>query len=82
MFRAEERGKAAAIWSAVAGMGAGLGPFVGGLLIEYTDWSGVFWLNVPIAATAIAGAVIYVPESRDPKPGALDIPARALDRPG
>lgn len=78
VFPRGERAKAMAIWSAVAGMGAGLGPFVGGLLIEYTDWTGVFWLNVPIAAVAIAGAIVYVPESRDPQPGRFDIPGALL----
>jgi EmrB/QacA subfamily drug resistance transporter len=78
VFPRGERAKAMAIWSAVAGMGAGLGPFVGGLLIEYTDWSGVFWLNVPIALIAITGAIVYVPDSRDPEPGAFDIPGAVL----
>lgn len=78
VFPRGERAKAMAIWSAVAGMGAGLGPFVGGLLLEYTDWTAVFWLNVPIAAIAIAGALRYVPESRDPEPGRFDVPGAVL----
>jgi EmrB/QacA subfamily drug resistance transporter len=78
VFPREERGKAMAIWSAVAGLGAGLGPFVGGLLLEWTDWTAVFWLNVPIAAIAIIGAIRLVPESRDPEPGALDMPGAVL----
>jgi EmrB/QacA subfamily drug resistance transporter len=78
VFPREERGKAMAIWSAVAGMGAGLGPFVGGLLLEWFDWTSVFWLNVPIAAVAIAGAIRFVPDSRDPHPGAFDIPGAVL----
>src|SRR5215813_11574785 len=82
VFPRGERAKAMAIWSAVAGMGSGLGPFIGGLLIEYTDWSGVFWLNVPIAVIAIIGAVVYVPDSRDPEPGAFDIPGALLSMAG
>src|SRR3954454_9246091 len=34
IFPREERGKAIGIWSAIAGVGIGLGPFVGGLLLE------------------------------------------------
>jgi EmrB/QacA subfamily drug resistance transporter len=82
VFPRGERAKAMAIWSAVAGMGAGLGPFVGGLLLEYTDWTSVFWLNVPIAAVAIAGALRWVPESRDPKPGRFDLPGAVLSSTG
>ena len=46
VFPREERGKAIGIWSAIAGVGIGLGPFVGGLLLEWFSWSSVFWLNV------------------------------------
>ena len=35
IFPREERGKAIGIWSAIAGLGIGLGPFVGGLLLEW-----------------------------------------------
>src|SRR5919107_5060985 len=50
IFPPEERAKAIGIWSAIAGVGIGLGPFVGGLLLEWFSWSSVFWLNVPIVA--------------------------------
>ena len=39
IFPREERGKAIGIWSAIAGLGIGLGPFVGGLLLEWFSWS-------------------------------------------
>src|SRR3954447_23250863 len=78
VFPREERAKAIGIWSAIAGVGIGLGPFVGGLLLEWFSWSSVFWLNVPIVAvTLIAGAAL-VPESRDPRPGAFDLRGAAL----
>ena len=35
VFPREERAKAIGIWSAIAGVGIGLGPFVGGLLLEW-----------------------------------------------
>ena len=78
VFPREERAKAIAIWSAVAGVGIGLGPFVGGLLLEWSSWSSVFWLNVPIVAVAVIGGFALVPESRDPNPGAFDLRGAAL----
>jgi EmrB/QacA subfamily drug resistance transporter len=72
IFPREERGKAIAIWSAVASVGIGLGPFVGGLLLDYFSWASVFWLNVPIVLAALALGAIFVPETRDSKPGRLD----------
>ena len=78
VFPREERAKAIAIWSAVAGIGIGLGPFVGGLLLEWSSWSSVFWLNVPIVAVAAIGGFMLVPESRDPHPGSFDLRGAAL----
>jgi EmrB/QacA subfamily drug resistance transporter len=78
VFPREERGKAIGIWSAIAGVGIGLGPFVGGLLLEWSSWSSVFWLNVPIVGIALVAGLVLVPESRDPKPGAFDLPGAGL----
>src|SRR5688572_26869478 len=78
IFPREERGKAIGIWSAIAGLGIGLGPFVGGLLLEWFSWASVFWLNVPIVAAALVAGFVLVPESRDPRPGAFDLRGAAL----
>ncbi len=78
IFPREERAKAIAIWSAIAGVGIGLGPFVGGLLLEWFSWSSVFWLNVPIVGVALVAGAALVPESRDPRPGAFDLTGAAL----
>ena len=71
IFPREERGKAIAIWSAVASIGIGLGPFVGGLLLQYFSWSSVFWLNVPIAAAALLAGAVLSPR-RATQAGRLD----------
>ena len=78
VFPPEERGKAIGIWSAIAGVGIGLGPFIGGLLLEWFSWSSVFWLNVPIVAVALVAGLRLVPESRDPAPGAFDLRGASL----
>ena len=78
IFPREERRKAIGIWSAIAGVGIGLGPFVGGLLLEWFSWSSVFWLNVPIVAVALVAGFVLVPESRDPRPGAFDLRGAGL----
>src|SRR5919106_1780537 len=78
IFPREERGKAIGIWSAIAGVGIGLGPFVGGLLLEWFSWSSVFWLNVPIVAVALVAGLRLGPQTRDPKPGAFDLRGAAL----
>jgi EmrB/QacA subfamily drug resistance transporter len=78
VFPREERGKAIGIWAGMASIGIGLGPFLGGLLLEYFDWSAVFLLNVPVALAALLLGFWLVPESRDPEPGAFDVPGALL----
>jgi EmrB/QacA subfamily drug resistance transporter len=73
VFDADERPKAIGIWAAMASVGIGLGPLLGGLLLEFFDWHSVFLLNVPVAAVALVLSVRYVPESRDPSPGRFDV---------
>jgi EmrB/QacA subfamily drug resistance transporter len=82
VFPEAERGKAIGIWAALAALGIGLGPLAGGLLLEWFDWSSVFLVNVPFALAALALGVRYVPESRDPRPGAFDVPGAALSTAG
>jgi EmrB/QacA subfamily drug resistance transporter len=78
VFPREERAKAIGIWAGMASMGIGLGPLLGGLLLEYFDWSSVFLVNVPVAAIAMAAGAVLVPESRDPEPGRFDIAGALL----
>jgi MFS family permease len=53
LFTGKERGKAIGIWAALAGVGIGLGPLTGGLLLERFDWSSIFMVNVPFAVAAL-----------------------------
>ena len=72
IFPDDERPKAIAIWSAIAGSGVAIGPVAGGFLIEAVDWHGIFLINVPIILACLVGAVALVPESRDEKSERLD----------
>src|SRR4029079_13494968 len=82
VFTGEERGKAIAIWAALAAVGIGLGPLAGGLLLEWFAWPSVFLVNVPFAAVALLLGIRYVPESRDPKPGSFDVLGATLSAVG
>jgi EmrB/QacA subfamily drug resistance transporter len=67
-----ERAKAIGIWGATTGIGIALGPIVGGWLLEEFWWGRVFLAMAPVAALAMALAVIMVPTSRDPEAPRLD----------
>jgi Na+/melibiose symporter-like transporter len=62
----------------MAAVGVGLGPLIGGSLIEISSWPSVFWINVPVVVAALGLGLWLVPESRDPAPGALDSPGVLL----
>ncbi|MEE8488989.1 MAG: MFS transporter, partial [Acidimicrobiia bacterium] len=64
VFPRGERAKAIGIWTAVGGLGIGIGPVLGGWLVDNIGWSSVFWLHIPVLAIALIG-MIFVPESRD-----------------
>src|SRR3954451_14874544 len=78
VFPREERAKAIGIWAGMAAIGIGLGPLMGGLLLEWFNWSSVFIINVPVAAIAMLLGLKLVPESRDPKPGSFDLAGAGL----
>ena len=68
----KERGRAIAIWAGFSGLGVALGPVIGGLLLRHFSWSSVFWVNLPIGATALVLGHFFVPESKDTKAPRLD----------
>lgn len=81
VFPRHERGRAIAVWTAIGGVGIGLGPALGGYLVDAASWSAVFWLQIPIVIAALAGMVL-VPDSRDDRRLSLDIPGALLGTAG
>ncbi len=51
-FPVAERGRAMAIFFAVAGGLTSVGPIAGGYLTEWT-WRAIFWVNIPVAIIAL-----------------------------
>ena len=75
---ARERTRAIAVWSAVAAAGGGLGPLIGGVLLEHFWWGSVFLVNVPIVLVIIGIGSWALRESKNPNPGPIDIPSVIL----
>ncbi|MGI5228102.1 MFS transporter [Actinoallomurus sp. CA-142502] len=64
----ERRGRAVRVWSAIGALAGAFGSVVGGLLVD-ASWRWVFLVNLPVGVAAMAGAVRWVPDSRDETAG-------------
>ncbi|MFH8775425.1 MFS transporter [Streptomyces sp. NPDC085866] len=73
-FHPDDRSRAVGLWSGFGGIGAAVGPFLGGWLVDGPGWRWVFLLNVPLALLCVPVAVRHVPESADARPhGRFDV---------
>ncbi|HEX8183300.1 MAG TPA: MFS transporter [Blastocatellia bacterium] len=69
-FSKKDRGRAIGTWSGFTAIAAGVGPVLGGWLIEDVSWRWIFFINLPLAAVVLAITWWRVPESRDESAGA------------
>ena len=68
-----ERARALALYAAVSVGGGAVGLISGGLLVEWTSWRWVFFVNVPIGALLIVLARRALPETTT-HAGDIDVP--------
>ena len=73
VFDPRERGRAIGIWTASVGLAIVIGPLLGGFLLEHFWWGSVFLINVPVLLAGLIAVALLVPESRDPRPGQVDL---------
>ncbi|MCO8304170.1 MFS transporter [Streptomyces hygroscopicus] len=74
----KQRAKAIAIWSSAMAGGIALGSVMSGVMIEHFWWGSVFLINVPAMVLLLALVPLLVPEFKDPRPGAFDLPSVPL----
>lgn len=78
-FHPDDRSRAVGLWSGFGGIGAAVGPFLGGWLVDGPGWRWVFLLNVPLALLCVPVALRHVPESSDSRDhGRFDVLGAAL----
>ncbi|MFF2507153.1 MFS transporter [Streptomyces sp. NPDC058067] len=78
VFERDEQPKAIGIWAGGVGLAIAIGPITGGLLLDHFWWGSVFLVNVPIVIIAVVLMLALVPDSRDPRPGRIDLVGVAL----
>jgi EmrB/QacA subfamily drug resistance transporter len=64
-FEGEARGRAVGTWAAAGAIASAIGPPLGGWLVGAVGWRAIFYINLPVAAAAIAIALRFVAESAE-----------------
>src|SRR5881275_767557 len=71
-FSEQERGRAIGTWSAFSAITTGVGPLLGGWLIEHVSWRAVFFINLPLAILVIFISFRHVGETADDEKTKVD----------
>jgi EmrB/QacA subfamily drug resistance transporter len=77
-FPGEQRGRAIGMWTAWAGIGAVLGPLVGGQIVDNASWRWIFAINVPLLIVTLVLIARTMPAERRKEGGKVDLVGAAL----
>lgn len=72
-FTGPRRVHAFAVFGVASGLGASLGPFIGGLAVDLGGWRRAFLLNVPFGIAMLVLGLLRTRESKDPDATRLDL---------
>ncbi len=63
VFPAEERGRALGLSGTFVALGSLAGPSLGGMIVAYTSWEYIFWINVPVGIIVFILGIKLLPRS-------------------
>jgi len=78
IFSGKDRNMAFAVWGTIAGLGAAVGPLLGGWAVTNYTWRLAFFINVPIAILVVFGVLAWVVEVKRKGAGAVDLAGAAI----
>lgn len=62
LFPEEEQTKAVGVYTTLTGAGLAIGPFLGGLIINWLSWRWIFWANIPFIVVGFYFSLRYLPD--------------------
>lgn len=71
-FPEKQRGRAIGTWAGASALTTALGPVLGGWLTDAWSWRAIFFINVPVAAVAVAISLWHMPESHGTERSKVD----------
>ncbi|HLK79264.1 MAG TPA: MFS transporter [Streptosporangiaceae bacterium] len=74
----KDRGRAFAVYGAIAGAGGAIGLLLGGALTEYLSWRWTLYVNLIFAGVAFTGGALLLTRQSSPAKPRLDIPGVLL----
>src|SRR5580693_1984329 len=74
----KDRGRAFAVYGAIAGAGGAVGLLLGGALTEYLSWRWTLYVNLVFAGVAFAGGALLLKRQPSPVKPRLDVPGVLL----
>ncbi|MFJ5679680.1 MFS transporter [Streptomyces sp. NPDC093097] len=77
-FTGPRRAHAFAVFGVASGLGASLGPFIGGLAVDLGGWRWAFLLNVPFGIAMLVLGLMRTRDSHDPQATRLDLKGLVL----
>ncbi|MCW0214796.1 MAG: MFS transporter [Pseudonocardia sp.] len=75
------RDRAVGLFTSIFPIGAIIGPIVGGVLVSYTSWRAIFFVNIPLGVIIVLGGLLLIGVRRPAQEGratAVDVPGIAL----
>ncbi|KKA27952.1 hypothetical protein TD95_001195 [Thielaviopsis punctulata] len=63
IYRPTERGTALGWFLSGSLIGPAFGPFMGGIIVTFTSWRVIFWLQTGLAAIGLLGSIFIIPET-------------------
>jgi EmrB/QacA subfamily drug resistance transporter len=76
-FSGEAQSRAIGRWTALTTGAMIVGPFVGGMLVDFVSWRWVFWINVPVIAVTL-WLLRGVPAAEGEPGRRIDVPGAVL----
>lgn len=72
VFPPSERGRALGLCGTFVALGSLVGPSLGGIIIAFTRWEYIFWINVPIGLAVLLLSLRLFPKEEDRVPERVD----------
>ena len=65
-FPQEQQGRAIGLFAMFTSVGLIAGPALGGVIIDYLDWQGIFYTRIPVGIISLIMALIIIREQKEP----------------